>query len=119
MRIPLQPKGPLSAKPLHRMPRSQSSSAVKQTPLQPTLSARTNTIQKVLPGTTTKVIGRQSRPRARNPTNSGSRVKAASVDRLKYITPKFHTDAPVSLLRHARAGETLISATGSPVVAGR
>lgn len=53
-----------------------------------------------------------SRAKFRTP---GGRTKAASADRLGTITPKVQLGTPISILRYARMGETLVSASGSPV----
>lgn len=56
--------------------------------------------------------GRVSRSKYRTPSG---RTKAASADRIGSITPKFQMGTPTAILRYARMGETLVSATGSPV----
>lgn len=45
----------------------------------------------------------------------GGRTRAASADRVGTITPKVAMGTPISILRYARMGETLVSACGSPV----
>ncbi|CRK95872.1 CLUMA_CG009319, isoform A [Clunio marinus] len=57
-----------------------------------------------------------SRSKYRTPMSSALRQKAASVDRLNCITPRVNPNRPISLLRHARAGEAVFSVTGSPIV---
>jgi borealin len=49
------------------------------------------------------------------PTASAQQ-RAASVDRIESIIPKVNPATPVSILRHARAGELAFSVTGSPIV---
>lgn len=53
-----------------------------------------------------------SRAKFRTP---GGRTKAASADRVGMITPKVQLGTPISILRYPRMGETLVSASGSPV----
>lgn len=48
-----------------------------------------------------------------------TRVKAMSADRgmMAPVTPKQQMDTPLALLRYAKAGEHIISLSGSPVIA--
>lgn len=55
---------------------------------------------------------RMSRAKYRTPNG---KTKSASADRLGTITPKVKLGTPISILRFARMGETLISTSGSPV----
>lgn len=57
-----------------------------------------------------------SRSKFRTPM---TRVKAMSADRglMAPVTPKVQMDTPLALLRYAKAGEHIISLSGSPVIA--
>ncbi|KAJ6638738.1 Borealin [Pseudolycoriella hygida] len=59
--------------------------------------------------------GRASRSKFRTPAN---RMQTMSADRsvVTPITPKIQMNTPVSLLRYARVGETVISMSGSPII---
>lgn len=56
-----------------------------------------------------------SRTKYRTPLST-MRQKAVSADRINTITPKVNPLNPMSMLRHARAGEAVFSLTGSPIV---
>lgn len=58
------------------------------------------------------------RSRFRTPmTNSRLNRKSTSVDTgLNPITPKYNANSPLTMLRYAKAGEHVISLTGSPVI---
>lgn len=43
-------------------------------------------------------------------------IRTMSADRAEPVTPKIAPNAPVSVLRYPRLGETVISLSGSPVV---
>lgn len=60
-----------------------------------------------------------SRSKFRTPMTGLSRQKAMSADRIGTITPKVNPSNPISLMRHARAGEVVFSVTGSPIVASK
>lgn len=60
-----------------------------------------------------------SRTKYRTPMNSALRTKAVSADRVNTITPKANPANAFSMLRHARAGEAVFAATGSPVLPGK
>lgn len=62
--------------------------------------------------------GRESRSRFRTPTTN--RIQTMSADRVMGpVTPKVQIGQSVAMLRYARQGETVISLSGSPVVASR
>jgi len=61
-------------------------------------------------------VPHSSRSKYRTPMSS-MRQKAMSADRINTITPKVNPCNPVSMMRHARAGEPVFSLTGSPIVA--
>lgn len=62
--------------------------------------------------------GRESRSRFRTPTTN--RIQTMSADRcMGPVTPKVQIGQSVAMLRYARQGETVISLSGSPVVASR
>lgn len=60
-----------------------------------------------------------SRSKYRTPitVSKFTRQKAISCDRIYTITPKVNPEFPLSMLRHARAGEAVFSVSGSPIVA--
>lgn len=60
-----------------------------------------------------------SRSKYRTPMSTMTRQKAISVDRIHTITPKVNPFTPLSMLRHARAGEAVFSVSGSPIVAAK
>lgn len=62
--------------------------------------------------TASAATGRVSRSKYRTPSG---KTKAASADRMGTITPKVKLGTPISILRYARLGETLVSSSGSPV----
>lgn len=60
---------------------------------------------------------RHSRPKFRTPSAAAGRLQTVSTDRgLSLITPKVQPNTPMAILRHARAGESIYSMTGSPVI---
>ncbi len=64
-----------------------------------------------------QTLGHTSRSKYRTPMKQ--RPKASSADRIGTITPKCQPNTPMAILRHARAGETVFSVTGSPVVTAK
>uniref|UniRef100_A0A1Q3EVK8 Putative cell division cycle-associated protein 8 n=1 Tax=Culex tarsalis TaxID=7177 RepID=A0A1Q3EVK8_CULTA len=60
---------------------------------------------------------RLSRSKFRTPNAAAGRLQTVSTDRgLSLITPKVQPNTPMAILRHARAGESIYSMTGSPVI---
>lgn len=60
---------------------------------------------------------RHSRSKFRTPNAAAGRLQTVSTDRgLSLITPKVQPNTPLAILRHARAGESIYSMTGSPVI---
>lgn len=60
---------------------------------------------------------RHSRSKFRTPNVAAGRLQTVSTDRgLSLITPKVMPNTPMAILRHARAGESIYSMTGSPVI---
>lgn len=64
----------------------------------------------------TNTSSHSSRSKFRTPM---TRIKAMSADRgmMAPVTPKGQVDTPLALLRYAKAGEHIISLSGSPVIA--
>jgi hypothetical protein len=80
-------------------------SAVKKTPL---AAARGDAL----------LANHAARSKYRTPMQQTNtvRVRAVSADRFQHIVPKVNPETPISILRHARAGEVAFSVTGSPIV---
>ncbi|CAD7088332.1 unnamed protein product [Hermetia illucens] len=105
-----RPVGPLSsAKAKSRNRRSRSACGYLNT-----IGSNSSTISSSTTSSRT-TTDRMSRSRMRTPLNN--RVKAASADRAAPVTPKVCPNTPLSMLRYPRIGETVISLTGSPIVA--
>lgn len=123
-KLPPRPKGPLSSakQKLGRRSNSASSYLTSHTPLisknqsllmsssKILLSSKINTPAK------TNTSSHSSRSKFRTPM---TRIKAMSADRgmMAPVTPKGQVDTPLALLRYAKAGEHIISLSGSPVIA--
>lgn len=64
--------------------------------------------------------GHQSRSKFRTPGPAGGRLQTMSAERqmmMAPVTPKMQPDRPLSMLRYQKMGETVISLSGSPVIA--
>lgn len=121
-KLPPRPKGPLSSAKQKLGRRSKSASAYLTTPL-------INKNQSILMSSSKNLLSSKINTPAKNNTSIHSsrskfrtpmtRVKAMSADRgmMAPVTPKVQMDTPLALLRYAKAGEHIISLSGSPVIA--
>lgn len=131
-RAAARPIGPLlSAKARSR--RSKSASNVKKQGLiykNQSIISNSNSNSSVITQkqqngilSTSKVFGThlsRSKSRTPLPKQQAQHLQTMSADRnCHLVTPKIQSNAPITLLRYPRQGETVISLSGSPVIAQR
>lgn len=102
--------GPFQSAKAKSRRRSRSLSSVIQSYTKTVTAPRTQQIMNRNP--------RESRSKFRTPMSN--RIQSMSVDRcMNPVTPKCDAAKPMTMLRYAKHGETVISLQGSPVVATR